>query len=54
VISLSLLHWAHRFRFTLVDVFQGLKEKGNAIAAACYGTALVLSLVAVAIGLHVI
>ena len=38
VISLSLFHWAHRFRFTLYDGLQ-LKHLNQLIAVLCYGTA---------------
>jgi len=38
LISLPLFHWAHRFRFTLIDL--GLKGKGRAVAVACYGSAI--------------
>jgi fumarate reductase subunit D len=38
LISLPLFHWAHRFRFTLVDV--GLKSMHTLIAVLCYGTAV--------------
>jgi fumarate reductase subunit D len=38
LISLSLFHWAHRFRFTLVDL--GLKAVHQLVAVLCYGTAI--------------
>ena len=38
VISLSFFHWAHRFRFTLVDL--GLKAAKGPIAILCYGAAV--------------
>src|SRR4051794_2710606 len=38
VISLSLFHWAHRFRYILFDV--GLKGGKSAVALLCYGTAI--------------
>src|SRR5712692_11677175 len=38
LIALSLFHWAHRFRFTLVDL--GLKAAGGLIAVLCYGSAV--------------
>ena len=38
VISLPLFHWAHRFRFTLVDV--GLKSVSTLISILCYGGAI--------------
>jgi fumarate reductase subunit D len=44
LISLPLFHWAHRFRFTLVDV--GLKALKGPIAVLCYGSALAGSLLA--------
>lgn len=40
VISFSLLHWAHRFRFTLYDGLQ-LKHLNQLIAVLCYGTAII-------------
>jgi fumarate reductase subunit D len=45
VISLTLFHWAHRFRFTLVDF--GLKSVGPLIAFLCYGTAVAGSIAAI-------
>ena len=39
LISLPLLHWAHRFRFTVVDL--GLKANRRVVAAACYGSAII-------------
>lgn len=39
LISLPLFHWAHRFRFTLVDL--GLKNFSALIEYACYGAAVV-------------
>ena len=38
VINLPLFHWAHRFRFTLVDV--GLKSMSALISILCYGGAI--------------
>ena len=38
LISLPLFHWAHRFRFTLVDL--GLKPLGGVIAIGSYGAAM--------------
>ena len=38
VITLPLFHWAHRFRFTLVDV--GLKSMSTLISILCYGVAI--------------
>ena len=45
LISLSLFHWAHRFRFTLYDGLQ-LKHLHTLIAVLCYGSAIVGTLVA--------
>jgi fumarate reductase subunit D len=39
VCSLSLFHWAHRFRYTLYDGLQ-IKHLNEAINAACYGAAV--------------
>lgn len=40
---LSLLHWAHRFRYTLYDGLQ-LKRLSNPINLLCYGAAVAGSL----------
>jgi fumarate reductase subunit D len=40
VCALALVHWAHRFRYTLDDGLQ-LQRYDGLIAAACYGGALV-------------
>lgn len=45
LISLPLFHWAHRFRFTLVDL--GLKKAKGIIAVLCYGSAILGSALAV-------
>ena len=39
LISLPLFHWAHRFRFTLVDM--GLRPYGTLLAFVFYGAAVV-------------
>jgi fumarate reductase subunit D len=39
VAFLTFVHWAHRFRHTLIDV--GLKGFERYIAVCCYGAALV-------------
>ncbi|MBI3935008.1 MAG: fumarate reductase subunit D [Acidobacteria bacterium] len=39
LISLPLFHWAHRFRFTLIDL--GLHGGKTLLAMLCYGTAIV-------------
>ena len=44
VISLPFFHWAHRFRFTLVDI--GLKPVSFLISLLCYGSAITGTLVA--------
>lgn len=43
IISLSLFHWAHRFRFTLYDGLQ-LQHLNRPIAIVCYGTAIAITL----------
>jgi len=45
LISLSLFHWAHRFRYTLYDGLQ-LKHLNDLVAVLCYGSAMVVTLVA--------
>jgi len=45
-VSLSLLHWAHRFRFTLYDGLQ-LKHLNELIAVLTYGIAIIGTLVSV-------
>ncbi len=45
LISLSLFHWAHRFRFTLHEGLQ-LQHWHRLIAFLCYGSAVVLTLLA--------
>ncbi len=44
MISLPLFHWAHRFRFTLIDL--GLKGGRRAVAIACYGGAVIGAILA--------
>ena len=39
VCSLSLFHWAHRFRYTLYDGLQ-IKHLNEVINSACYGGAI--------------
>ena len=43
IITFSMLHWAHRFRFTLEDGLQ-LKRYDYLISIACYGSAVGISL----------
>ena len=38
LISLPLFHWAHRFRFTLIDL--GLRQGRGLVAVLCYGAAV--------------
>ena len=45
VISFSLFHWAHRFRFTLYDGLQ-LKHLDKLIALLCYGSAIIITIAA--------
>ena len=45
VFSLSLLHWAHRFRYTLYDGLQ-VKHLTEVINLVCYGGAIIGSVVA--------
>ena len=42
---LSLFHFAHRFRFTLVDL--GLKAVHQLVAVVCYGIAIAGTVAAV-------
>ena len=45
VCTLSLFHWAHRFRYTLYDGLQ-IKHLNEVINTFCYGGAIVGTLVA--------
>ncbi len=45
LITLSLFHWAHRFRYTLYDGLQ-LSHLSELIAAITYGVATVFTLLA--------
>ena len=47
VIVLPLFHWAHRFRFTLVDV--GLKSVRTPVAIFCYGGAIAGTIVSIVV-----
>jgi fumarate reductase subunit D len=42
VVTLPLFHWAHRFRFYVMDV--GITGARQAIAVLCYGSAIVSTL----------
>jgi len=52
VISLSLFHWAFRFRYLLFDL--GIKGGRPAVAAVCYGIAVVGTIVAGLVALHLV
>jgi fumarate reductase subunit D len=52
VISLSLIHGAHKFRYLLFDL--GLKQGKTAVAAGCYGAAIVGTVITALIALHVL
>ena len=45
VFTLSLFHWAHRFRYTLYDGLQ-IQHLNRLVAGLCYGGALIGTLVA--------
>ena len=45
IISLSLFHWAHRFRYTLYDGLQ-VKHLNVLVAVICYGSATLVTLLA--------
>ena len=51
LISLSMFHWAHRFRFTLYDGLQ-IKHLNFLVALACYGTAVVVTILAAVVMLQ--
>ncbi|MCS5614992.1 MAG: fumarate reductase subunit D, partial [Candidatus Marinimicrobia bacterium] len=51
VISLPLFHWAHRFRFTLVDV--GLKSISTLISIICYGGAIAGTIISAIVFLNI-
>ena len=40
LVTLSLFHWAHRFRYTLYDGLQ-IKHLNEVVNVGCYGTAIV-------------
>ncbi len=42
IISLSMFHWAHRFRFTLHEGLQ-LKSYDKLISVFCYGASIVIT-----------
>jgi len=44
LISLPMFHWAHRFRYVAVDL--GFKRISSILPVACYGTAFVVTLLA--------
>lgn len=45
LISLSLMHWAHRFRFLMDDLFH-IENWKMAVATGCYGLAVAGTLLA--------
>lgn len=45
VIALPLFHWAHRFRYGLIEGLQ-LRHAGRLLEVACYGTAVALTAIA--------
>ena len=45
MISLPMFHWAHRFRYVMVDF--GLKGLAGILPIICYGTAIVVTVLAV-------
>jgi succinate dehydrogenase subunit D len=47
LIALPLFHWAHRFRFVLVDL--GLRSGRGLVAVACYGSAIVGAILTLAV-----
>ena len=47
LIFLPLFHWAHRFRFTLMDL--GVKHFHTLVAILCYGAAIAGTIVAAVI-----
>ena len=51
VISLPLFHWAHRFRYTLVDV--GLKSISTLISILCYGGAIAGTIISAIVFLNI-
>ncbi len=44
LISLPMFHFAHRFRYVAVDL--GLKHVGGIVAIACYGSAILATILA--------
>lgn len=50
--SLSLFHWAHRFRYVVLDL--GLKGGRATVAFLCYATAIVGTVLVILIALRVV
>lgn len=48
VIALPLFHWAHRFRYGVIEGLQ-LRQAGRLMEVACYGTAMALTAIAAVI-----
>lgn len=53
LLVLALMHWAHRFRYTLYDGLQLKKLKGP-IGALCYGGAVIGSIASVLVLLSLV
>jgi fumarate reductase subunit D len=52
VISFSFFHWAHRFRYIVFDL--GLREGRSAVAAVCYGLAVIGTVVTGLVAWHLV
>ena len=50
-ISLSFFHWAHRFKFALVDM--GLQKIRKLVGFVCYGTAIAVTVYSAVLLWHV-
>jgi fumarate reductase subunit D len=50
--SLSLFHWAHRFRYTLYDGLQ-IKHLNELVNTICYGGAIIGSILSVWLALRI-
>ncbi len=48
IISLSLFHWAHRFRYTLAEGLH-LKASWLPVSVGCYGSAILGTILAVVV-----
>lgn len=52
VLTLSLFHWAHRFRHVLIDGFR-LRPFALPISVACYGTAAIGAVITAVVAIGV-